>query len=76
MMYDQTTNSLLLNGFMFLASHKVYVALRAVFATESSASLVFLFVRPTNLKQVRSIEFVNPLDPTSTGKYFSSCIII
>ena len=32
----------------------------------------FFVVRPKNLKQLRRVLFANPLDPTSTGKYFSS----
>ena len=38
----------------------------------NSAILVSLLVRRKNLKQVRRVLFINPLDPTSTGKYFSS----
>ena len=70
--YGRFTNSQFPKCLLLRASHRVYVALNAVLATVSSAFLVSLFVRPKNLKQVRSVLFVNPLDPTSTGKYFSS----
>ncbi len=38
----------------------------------SSAFFTSLFVRPRNLRQALRVSLVNPLDPTSTGKYFIS----
>ena len=65
-MYGLEISSQLPKFLLFLDSHSVYVARSATLDTESSATLISVFVSPINLKQFLSGLLVKPLAPTST----------